>query len=290
MGSARFAVGVATTDGARAPRGGGGGLAAAARTEVAVCPNNNELHIYDASTWEIKHQLFEHDLVIAGMDWSPVSNFIVTCSHDRNAFVWSYDETEKTWKPSLVILRIDRAALDVKWSPDGQKFAVASGAKCVPVCYYEADNNWWVSKMIKKHKSTVLCVAWHPNSQILATGSSDFKCRIFSAFVPNVDPEQTAGDFAAPQQFGEPYAELPASSWVHAVSWSPSGATLAYAAHDATIHFATVSGGEAAVTGTVRLNHLPLTTVRGRAKRGSAFARPTISGSHHGSASTLPRI
>lgn len=231
------------------------------RTEVAVCPNNNELHIYDASTWEIKHQLFEHDLVIAGMDWSPVSNFIVTCSHDRNAFVWSYDETEKTWKPSLVILRIDRAALDVKWSPDGQKFAVASGAKCVPVCYYEADNNWWVSKMIKKHKSTVLCVAWHPNSQILATGSSDFKCRIFSAFVPNVDPEQTAGDFAAPQQFGEPYAELPASSWVHAVSWSPSGATLAYAAHDATIHFATVSGGEAAVTGTVRLNHLPLTTL-----------------------------
>lgn len=36
----------------------------------------------------------------------------------------------------------------------GTKFAVASGAKCVPVCYYEAANNWWISKMIKKHKST----------------------------------------------------------------------------------------------------------------------------------------
>ena len=43
------------------------------------------------------------------------------------------------WKPSLTLLRIDRAALDVKWSPDGKKFAVASGAKSVPVCHYEAD-------------------------------------------------------------------------------------------------------------------------------------------------------
>ena len=53
----------------------------------------------------------------------------------------------------------------------------------MPVCYYENDNNWWVSKMIKKHKSTVLCIAWHPSSQILATGSSDHKCRVFSAFI-----------------------------------------------------------------------------------------------------------
>ena len=32
--------------------------------------------------------------------------------------------------------------------------------------------------MILKHKSTVLCCAFHPtNGQLLATGSSDFKCR-----------------------------------------------------------------------------------------------------------------
>ena len=77
-----------------------------------MCPNNNELHIYDASTWEIKHQLFEHDLVISGMDWSPQSNYIVTCSHDRNAFTPCFDEADGKWKPGLVILRIDRAALE----------------------------------------------------------------------------------------------------------------------------------------------------------------------------------
>ena len=81
---------------------------------------------------------------VSGIDWSPVTNKIVTCSHDRNAFVWTYDDETNTWKPSLVILRINRAALTVKWSPDGKKFAVGSGAKCVPVCHYEEANDWWI--------------------------------------------------------------------------------------------------------------------------------------------------
>jgi hypothetical protein len=107
-------------------------------------------------------------------------------------------EEQMFWKPSLTLLRIDRAALDVKWSPDGTKFAVASGAKSVPVCHYEADQDWWVSKMIKKHKSTVLAIAWHPNSQLLATGACDFKCRVFSAHIDAVDSgaAQKTGPFA----------------------------------------------------------------------------------------------
>ena len=134
---------------------------------LAVCPNSSEIWIYegchnpDSSTWTKKWVLTEHDLVVTSIDWSPVTNKIVSCAHDRNAFVWSFDDQEKKWKPSLVILRIERAALDCRWSRDGQKFAVASSAKCVPVCYYESDNNWWVSKMIKKHKSSVRISAFY---------------------------------------------------------------------------------------------------------------------------------
>jgi len=103
------------------------------RSQLAVCPNDNTMLIYgncqqpDKAKWTLLHTLSEHDMLISAIDWSPVTDLIVTCSHDRNAFVWKYDEGEKTWKPSLVILRIDRAALDVRWSPDGKKFAVASG-------------------------------------------------------------------------------------------------------------------------------------------------------------------
>jgi actin related protein 2/3 complex subunit 1A/1B len=71
-----------------------------------------------------------------------VHNKIVSCSHDRNAFVWTYDSASTKWMPALVILRIDRAALDVKWSLDGLRFAVTSGAKCAPVCTYEETNDW----------------------------------------------------------------------------------------------------------------------------------------------------
>lgn len=61
------------------------------------------------------------------------------------------------WEPKLVILRINRAATCVKWSPNGQKFAVGSGSRLISVCYYEEDNDWWVSKHIKKPiRSTIL--------------------------------------------------------------------------------------------------------------------------------------
>lgn len=82
-------------------------------------------------------------MVVSGLDWSAVHNKIVSCSHDRNAFVWTLDTDTNKWIPALVILRIDRGAFDVKWSIDGLRFAVTSGAKCVPVCTYDESNNWY---------------------------------------------------------------------------------------------------------------------------------------------------
>jgi actin related protein 2/3 complex subunit 1A/1B len=81
--------------------------------------------------------------MVSAIDWSSVTNKIVSCSHDRNAFVWTFQPDTNTWKPALVILRIDRAATDVRWSADGLRFAVTSGAKCVPVCTYESANDWY---------------------------------------------------------------------------------------------------------------------------------------------------
>jgi actin related protein 2/3 complex subunit 1A/1B len=37
------------------------------------------------------------------------------------------------------------------------KFAVGSGARLISVCYFEKENDWWVSKHIKKPiRSTVV--------------------------------------------------------------------------------------------------------------------------------------
>jgi actin related protein 2/3 complex subunit 1A/1B len=205
----------------------------------------------------LEKKLTEHDQVVTGIDWAPKTNRIVTCSQDRNAYVWTLKDGE--WKPVLVILRINRAATACKWSPDENKFAVASGAKCVSVCYFEEDNDWWVSKHIKKHKSTVLSIDWHPNNVLIATASSDFKVRIFGAHIKGTDkamPNTPFGEKA--KQFGEPCVEIdsPYGGWAHAVKWAPSGNGLAFVSHDSTISFVDLSSGTPHVS-TVKNNDLP---------------------------------
>ncbi|ETV78178.1 hypothetical protein, variant 1 [Aphanomyces astaci] len=237
------------------------------RSKVAICPNTNEIWIYsncqavDVAQWRKEAVLTEHDMVVSGLDWSPVHDMLVSCSHDRSAFVWKYEPSERKWKPSLVVLRITRAAMTVKWSPNGKKFAVGSSAKCVSVCYYEQAENWWISKVIKKHKSTVVDVDWHPNSQLLLTASTDMQCRVFAAYVPDVDGAPDAGPFAAMAPFGEVMAEFDnANSWVTAAVWSPSGTRLAFTGHGSSIHFVHFGRpGEVPTLQTVRFSHLPLT-------------------------------
>eukprot|EP00455_Lapot_gusevi_P025069 TRINITY_DN2626_c0_g1_i2.p1 TRINITY_DN2626_c0_g1~~TRINITY_DN2626_c0_g1_i2.p1 ORF type:complete len:399 (+),score=144.60 TRINITY_DN2626_c0_g1_i2:70-1266(+) len=237
------------------------------RTKIAICPGNNLVLIYnvngrDSSQWTLEATLEQHDSYVSGIDWSPVTNLIVTCGHDRNAYVWRLNE-QGVWDPTLVILRINRAATAVKWSPDGQKFAVASGAKCVPVCHYESSNDWWISKMIKSHKSTVLCLDWHSNNKFLVTGCADKKCRIFSAFIENVDHTEDAEVFAEiwPNQFkfGECLYEFDqGQSWINAVAWSPSGFRLAFAGHNSSLSFVQILGGGVPPTvQVVRQDNLP---------------------------------
>jgi WD40 repeat protein len=50
--------------------------------EIAVSPNNNELHIFTWSNgqWKSVHVLADHDLPITSIDWAPNTNRIVTCS------------------------------------------------------------------------------------------------------------------------------------------------------------------------------------------------------------------
>ena len=164
-------------------------------------------------------------------------------------------------KPTLVILRINRAATCVKWSPAGNKFAVGSGAKCVPVCHFEQSNDWWISKMIKKHKSTVISLAWCVNNKFIVTGSADMKCRIFSAYLDGIDPAEDDGFgevFPAQHQFGEVLAEFDqAKAWVHSVAWAPGGFRLAFAGHGASVHMVQLLAGSQPIVQNVNTRDLP---------------------------------
>ncbi|VDL85031.1 unnamed protein product [Nippostrongylus brasiliensis] len=218
------------------------------RTQIAVSASSNEIHIFSwrNGDWVNTCTLTEHDLPVTGLDWAPNTNRIVSCSRDKNAFVWTFDKG--VWKPELVLVelrssrlkqfsescvtthqgaakhdasfrslqksedvRFQRAATCVKWSPAENKFAVGSGSRLVSVCYYEKENDWWVAKQIRKPiRSTVNCIDWHPNNVLLAVGACDFRARVWVA-----------------KQIRKPIR-----STVNCIDWHPNNVLLAVGACD----------------------------------------------------------
>lgn len=186
----------------------------------------------------LQNTLTGHDKLVTGVDIAPNSNKIVTCSQDRNAYVWEPHPETGVYKPTLVLLRINRAATCVRWSPSETKFAVGSGARIIAVCYFEEENDWWISKHLKKPiHSTITSVAWHPNSVLLAAGSTDGHARVFSSFIKGSDERPEASVWGERLPFNTVCGEYLNSSagWVHAVAFSPSGDALAFTAHDSSV-------------------------------------------------------
>lgn len=192
-----------------------------------------------------------------GIDWAPNTNRIVTCSVDRNAYVWTQGEDGK-WTTTLVLLRINRAATCVKWSPMENKFAVGSGARLISICYFEKENNWWVSKHIKKPiRSTVTTLDWHPNNILLVAGSTDFKVRVFSAYIKDIEDQPGPNVWGSKLPLGQLLAEFRStgSGWVHSVSFSADGNKVAWVGHDSSINVADATQGKAVIK--LKTEYLP---------------------------------
>ncbi|TCD70937.1 hypothetical protein EIP91_000843 [Steccherinum ochraceum] len=237
------------------------------RTQVAVSLSSKDVQIFarQGHDWQATETLSEHDKIITAIDWAPNTNRIVTSSQDRNAYVWQQTVDPQTghmvWKPTLVLLRINRAATYVKWSPNEDKFAVASGARAIAICSFDPEGDWWVSRLLKKPiRSTVLSVDWHPNNVLLAAGSADMKARVFSAYIKDVDKRPAASVWGEKLPFNTVCGEYtsPSGGWVHTVGFSPSGDVLAFASHDSTITIV-YPGGPAIYS--IRSNTLPLVTL-----------------------------
>lgn len=217
------------------------------RSTLAVARSNNvELYGKSGNQFRLQDELRGHDKLITGVDIAPNSGRIVTCSQDRNAYVWEPSKTGE-WKPTLVLLRINRAATCVRWAPNETKFAVGSGARIIATCYFEEENDWWVSKHLKKPlRSTVTSIAWHPNSVLLAAGSTDGHARVFSSFIKGTDSRPEASVWGERLPFNTVCGEYlnGTAGWVHSVAFSPSGNALAFAAHDSSLTVVYPSGPE----------------------------------------------
>ena len=105
----------------------------------------------------------------------------------------------------------------------------------------------WVSKHIKKPlRSTISCLDWHPGNYLLAIGSSDFKCRVFSTYVKEIEEKPKETVWGKKMPFGALMGEFSngGGGWVHGVSFSPSGDKLAWVGHDSTVSVLSKIGGQ----------------------------------------------
>ena len=95
-----------------------------------------------------------------------------------------------------------------------------------------------MSKHLKKPiRSTISSVAWHPNSVLLAAGSTDGHARVFSSFIKGIDQRPEASVWGERLPFNTVCGEYlnNAAGWVHDVAFSPSGDALAFVSHDSSV-------------------------------------------------------
>ena len=211
------------------------------RTKAAFSPNSHLIHIADCSKslkdciqWEIVDTLEQHDQAVTSLAWHPSNGKLLSCSQDRTAFVWERNSSTGRWDPSLVMLEsaVKRGLIACAWSISGNKIYVAGAWKNFGVGYFETSNEWWYCRPVERHESSVTCLAPHPtNNCIVATGSTDCSVAIVSTYVKAVD-----GKTSEMPKLGSLLKDFPVGAWVNNVQWSPSGATLAVATHDARIH------------------------------------------------------
>ncbi|KAI8814677.1 WD40-repeat-containing domain protein [Cladochytrium replicatum] len=226
-------------------------------TKVAVSADSIDVQIWARrnGSWEVESVLSQHDKLVTGVDWSATTNMIVSVSQDLNAYVWQYEPSTRTWKHAMVALRTNRAATCVKWSPLGNKFAAGTGAKSICICYYDESQDLWKASHNKKHiTSTVLSIDWHPDNVLIACGAADMKTRVLSAYIKSIDPKSGNPVWGDKLPLDQLCAEYKSNGWVHGVAFSPSGASVAWVAHDSTLNVSTSKDSFV----TVKTGNLPL--------------------------------
>lgn len=215
---------------------------------MAISPNNNEIHIYTkkAGKWEVEHKLTEHTSRVTGIDWAPKSGSLVTCAAVSHMLarphlllfgittptlfriVMPMCGNLKVGLGNLFLLSCVSIVLPLLLS--GHHWRTNLQLEVVPASFlfvtlikimtgktqvsskiglYCCGLGRWVSKHIKKPlRSTVTSLDWHPNNYLIAAGCSDFKARVFSTYVKEIEEKPSETVWGKKMPFGNVMAEF----------------------------------------------------------------------------------
>jgi WD40 repeat protein len=172
-------------------------------TKVALCPNTNEIWIYntnnapnDTTKWQRIQVLREHLNPVAALDWNEKTGLLLSASTDRGVIVWEEAADIKGMKPQLAVIKETKSNVDAAWNHQGNKFCVGASSGNVFVGVFDPSQNFWVANNIngKKplHGAATVSVRFDPLSgRAVASASVDGKCYITSCYIEGVDDSAT---------------------------------------------------------------------------------------------------
>ena len=230
-------------------------------TQVALATRNNTISIYsipilmDTSTWKLLYTLKRHTQRISGLDWSPATNKILSCSFDKTSLVWEFDKNK--WKSSRVVITTPLGYLCCKWNKRGDKFCSGTSAKQLLIGFCDQRSGWWMARNIRAHRSSVVTCEIDPTSLFVLSGSTDMKIRVSSCYIPEIDDE-FLNDETKPlaRKFGEIIYKYSINCWVNSVTWLPSGKVGLAAGQNATISVINIYENQSEV---IKCKHSPVT-------------------------------
>lgn len=232
-------------------------------TKVAISKKDKYIYIYGIKdfmkpdTWTLDATLKAHMAYVSDLDWNANSNDILSCSHDKTMFVWECtDKAKNIWSSSNVVASTKLGFLCCKWNDRGDKFCAGTSSKNLYIGYYNGSTNWWMTKNIKAHHSSVCSCVIDPSSLYVISGSTDLRVSVSSCYLPDVDDNKISAEVkAATPKFGEVLYEVKVNTWVLNVNWNKAG----------TLGFATNQNSTVAVVNykektneIIKLEHTPL--------------------------------
>ena len=204
-------------------------------TQVALSKKNNIIEIYqinnikDFSSYKLLYTLSIHSQYISGLDWHLKTNKILSCSYDKTSFVSSYDKNKKNYISENVIISTKLGFLTCSWNDRGDKFVLGGSNRQLIIGYFNKENNWWIGKNIKCHKSSVTCAKISHNNLFVISGSIDMKVYISSCYIKDIDEQFITNDMKnLIKNFGIVIYEFDMNSWVNCVNFNEND--IGYAA------------------------------------------------------------
>lgn len=108
----------------------------------------------------------QHLNPVSSLDWSPVTNLLLSSATDRGVIVWEESKEVGGLKPQLAVVKETKANIDAAWNHRGNKFCVGAASGHVFIGTFSEANNFWVGRALggKKpvHKSSVVSVRFDP--------------------------------------------------------------------------------------------------------------------------------